>query len=392
MATQAELAGHLPPMTPAARRRSLAAVIACVAIYGITTGLTQPLLALILESRGTGRSVIGLVSAMPAIAMIVFAPHLPRVVAAVGMRPFLAVCIVGDAALFLLLPVFDSVTAWLLLRCLMGFTVAGLFIASETWINEVATDDIRGRVSGLYNTILAGSLALGPLVIPITGIEGWAPFLVGAGLVLLAAIPLAWARDAMPRLQGKAAFSIGRFVFIAPVLCCAIALMAWKDSVLMSLLPVYGVSSGLSPPTAAVMLTVLGAGALCMQMPIGWLADRLDRYRLLMACAAGGLAGALLLPLAVHAGAWLWPVLFFWGGLFAGIYTLAMAIVGQRFRGPDLVTANAAFGLLWGVGSLLGPPAAGAAMDLQGPNGLVLALALAVLAFLALARWRRGRR
>ena len=137
------------------------------------------------------------------------------------------------------------------------------------------------------------------------------------------------------------------------------------------------------------MLTVLGAGALCLQMPIGWLADRVDRYRVLLACALGGLGGCLLLPVAVDAGAWLWPALFLWGGLFSGLYTVAMAIVGQRFRGADLVTANAAFGLLWGLGSLAGPPASGAAMDGRGPDGLVETLAAGVLAFLGLAVWRR---
>ena len=43
------------------------------------------------------------------------------------------------------------------------------------------------------------------------------------------------------------------------------------------------------------------------------------------------------------------------GAAAGGIYTLALVLIGQHFRGPDLVTANACVGLLWGVGSLLGP-------------------------------------
>ena len=59
-------------------------------------------------------------------------------------------------------------------------------------------------------------------------------------------------------------------------------------------------------------------------------------------------------------------------------------LIGQRFRGRDLVTANAAAGMLWGVGSLLGPLLSGSLMDL-GPQGVPVALALAAGLFVATA-------
>ena len=60
------------------RRRSLTAVITCMTLVGITIGLTFPLLSLILEGRGYSRTVIGLNSAMPAIAMLILSPVLSR--------------------------------------------------------------------------------------------------------------------------------------------------------------------------------------------------------------------------------------------------------------------------------------------------------------------------
>ena len=180
-----------------------------------------------------------------------------------------------------------------------------------------------------------------------------------------------------------------RFVFLAPTLSAAIALVAFKETAGMALLPVYGVSSGLSQGQSALMLSVMGFGALCMQLPIGWLADSFDRYRVLLLCGVGGVAGALLLPVAIDAGAWLWGLLFLWGGSFAGLYTVTMTMVGQRFRGAELVTANAAFGLLWGVASLVATPAAGAAMDAWNPHGLVAAIVTGGVAFLLVCLWRR---
>jgi hypothetical protein len=66
-----------------------------------------------------------------------------------------------------------------------------------------------------------------------------------------------------------------------------------------------------------------------------------------------------------------------------------MAIVGQRFRGADLVAANAAFGFLWGAGSLTGPILTGAAMDIWDPHGFPAAITVLTVVFVVFAIARR---
>ena len=65
--------------------------------------------------------------------------------------------------------------------------------------------------------------------------------------------------------------------------------------------------------------------------------------------------GALLWPLVLNHPLFAYPVLFVWGGVFVGIYTLMMAVVGSRFEGAELVGIYAVMGLVWGLGALLGP-------------------------------------
>ncbi len=113
------------------RRRSLTAVITCMTLVGITVGLTFPLLSLILEGRGYSHTLIGVNAAMPAIAMLVLSPMLPRVIAKTGLKPFLIGCAIIEGALILGLKAFDNLPAWFALRFLMGATSAGLFIAGE---------------------------------------------------------------------------------------------------------------------------------------------------------------------------------------------------------------------------------------------------------------------
>jgi MFS family permease len=166
------------------------------------------------------------------------------------------------------------------------------------------------------------------------------------------------------------------------------------DSAVLSFLPLYGLSHGLAEGAAVSLLTVLIAGSVLGQIPIGWLADKLDARSMIIACTVLSLASALLLPLAIGRPALQWPLLVIWGAALGGFYTLGMIMMGQRFRGADLAAVNAAFVVLWGVGGIGGPAITGTAMDLFGPDALPAFVAAACLMFLPVAalRYLRHRR
>ena len=128
---------------------------------------------------------------------------------------------------------------------------------------------------------------------------------------------------------------------------------------------------------------ILGGDMLC-QVPLGWLSDRVERRALHLVCGLVTLGIGLALPWLIEQRELLWPALTILGAAAGGIYTLALVLIGQHFRGPDLVTANACVGMLWGVGSLLGPLLSGALMGLAS-HGLPLALSLAAGLFVVTA-------
>jgi hypothetical protein len=65
---------------------------------------------------------------------------------------------------------------------------------------------------------------------------------------------------------------------------------------------------------------------------------------------------------------------------------MALAVLGDEFRGVELISGAAAFAATWGIGGIIGPPIAGAALDSFGVDALpaffiVLYASLAVLLF-----------
>jgi MFS family permease len=379
--------------TPQQRMRSLVAVISAVFGIGVAVGAIVPLISLLMERQGYSGVVIGLNSLMFPLAVILVGPFVPKLGARVGTLAAMCLSTVLLGGLTLLLALVPIEPVWFLLRFLMGAAGAVGWIITETWINLMATDANRGRVMAVYATVLAVGFAIGPLVIRAAGIDGILPFATIAGMLGASALPVLWARDVAPPMPGHSTHGVLNLIAAAPVIMLAGLGGGAIESAGYTLLPVYGVKLGLAEATAVLMLTMYYAGNLVLQIPLGMLADRFDRRRALVACFAVALACPVLLPLTMSLEPVRWVILVAWGGATMAIYTLSLAVMGESFPRAELAGANAAFVIMYELGSVGGPFVAGGAMDLVGPQGLMLILALiaaACLAVVALLRVSRG--
>ena len=364
------------PVWTRERALTLAALIGCLSIYGITISLFTPLLSLILEARGVSSTLIGgLAMAAPA-GIIIGSFAVPWSLRKLEGRSLLLGGVAFEIVLIFALMNTQSIIAWFAIRFLGGLVGSVLFVVTETWIIEITPRVHHGRVMGFYNTTLALSFALGPLMLSVTGTQGTLPFLVGIGLMVLAGLPLLSAGRYVPASSDNPSFGVVSFAFVAPLLALACFVVAFKELATTSLMPVYGLRIGMSESSATLMLFFGAAGGASLQFPIGWAADHFNPRKVLVACALAGLVGAAVWPFVVDVPFLLWTTLFLWWGLFAGVYTVAMILAGQWFKGAELATAMAAFGVFWGVGAFVGPLLGGASMDLWNPYGLPLTLVI----------------
>ncbi|HME22693.1 MAG TPA: MFS transporter [Acetobacteraceae bacterium] len=371
------------PTTARQRRWSLAAAIASVTVFGLSVGQAGPLLSLLLEQRGTDATLNGLNAGATFIGVILGPLLAPRLVRRFGIRNFLLVCFGLDIALFLAMKPFDGLAAWFVLRPLGAAVGSSIFMAGEAWINQLAGDAGRGRIIGVYAAALSAGFGTGPLILSFTGIDGWPPFLANAAIAALATLPLFAVRGASRDFgQDRGAGPLRMFAR-APLIVGTVAVFGLFESALMTLLPIWGVRSGLGERRAAATLSAIYFGSIILQVAIGWLSDRASRLVALRLCGAVGLVGALALIGVPATSLLLFGLLFVWGGLASGIYPIALSMAGDRFRGVELVSVNAAMIMAYGFGGLVGPPLGGAAMDLDNPRGLLWLFAALFIALLA---------
>jgi MFS family permease len=355
--------------------RSLFAAVAAISAVGIAIGLGLPLLSIIMEKRGISPTMIGINSAMAGVAAMAAAPFTTRLAHAWGTSTIMIAAIILAAISGLGFYYIQNFWLWFPLRLVFHGAITTLFILSEFWINAAAPPRRRGLVLGIYATVLSLGFAAGPLLFSLLGSDGVLPFAVGAAIILLAAVPIFIARGESPDIDEKPELHFMRYILLVPTATAAVFIFGAVEVGGLSLFPIYATRAGFSEPQAALLLTVMGIGNMAFQIPLGMLSDRMkDRRRLLTIMAVIGLVGALCLPLISHSWVLMATVLFLWGGCVAGLYTVGLSHLGSRLVGADLAAANAAFIFCYAVGTVVGPQAIGAAMDVSGNNGFAWAI------------------
>lgn len=370
-------------MTTGSNLYSRGAVIATAAIFGLTYSLSAGLIAFSLVERGLSEMMIGTNAAMHAVGVLLAAMLLPRLVAIVEIRRLVILALVAAALVLACFPILPILWLWFLLRLVLGMATEILFVLSEAWTNSLSTEATRARAMASYTAALSVGFALGPLTLSVTGTAGALPYFVGAGFALAAALFVASPKVEAPVFDKPAAGSPLRFMRMAPVAISATVLNAAIETAGLSFLAIYAVNLGWPEAEATRLMSVMMIGAILLQLPIGWLGDKMDRVRLVAALAMVAALGALVWPLALQNEVLTYALLFGWGGAFVGIYTLMLTIVGSRFQGSELIGIYAAMGLMWGFGALIGPLAAGAAME-AATHGLAFFAAVICGLFAAL--------
>ena len=360
----------------------------CALIIGIKLGTLIPLLSLILESRGYSNTQIGLNVVAQPLAVILFVRITPIIIHTIGLSRSIVIAQIVTIILYFTFPVFESLTAWFIIRFLIGFAGALAWNAFDTWMLSMADDTNRGKIVTIYNTVFIIGFAIGPLVISLTGIEGWLPFIVIAAMSFIAIIPLITFNIADQELPEKKSLPILATIIAAPTIFGATILCGLDDVMFVSFFPIFMIKNQFSQDIALQFVTITLVGGVICQPLIGILLDRMNK-RLLMNIAV---FCTFICPIiiGVFLGNFYLVALscFIWGGAASGIFSISLTMLGERYTASQVAGATAILVMVFECGSLIGPLIGGRVMDIFGPIGFIYTIVFFTFIFLMISIYR----
>ena len=343
-------------------------------------GLMGTLTSLRLDQAGASATVVGLVMAGYFGGLTIGALFSERLIRRVGhIRAFTAFASLYSAAA-LAHALFPDAWVWFVLRLIAGFTMAGLFICVESWLNARATNETRGQVLSAYMITVYFSQFLGQFLLTVPDEAGFVLFIVVSILLSVAVVPVAMTTTPGPTLPDVTSFSFRRLWQVSPMGVFGTS---------YGLAPVFTQGLGYSVTQTATFVSATILGGLIIQYPIGKLSDLLDRRMVLAGLYVALVVTSLLVIGASFLGFWwVMAAATLFGGISFTLYPMSVAHANDHLQPHELVAASGGLILSYSVGATLGPIVASPLMDFAGPLALFAFLVVAGVAASAFATWR----
>jgi MFS family permease len=293
------------------------------------------------------------------------------------------------AASVMLLPVLVNAPFWIVARGLTGFGCAGLFIATESWLNAKAPSALRGSVFATYMVATYATFGSGQFVLNLANPAGFELFALAGALFCLALVPVSMTHAAAPALPPSPRLGWSELRHVAPVAMAGCAASGAVSSVFYALVPALAHGAGYSVGSIAALVATAIAGGFAFQLPVGWLSDHVDRRILACALSVGVAAMAALMTLHDPVAGWLaYLNAFLLGGCFSAIYPVCVAHANDRVAPERAVAVSGLLILISGVASFLAPIVGSWLVREGGFQAVFWFMVAVALGFAAEATWR----
>ena len=286
------------------------------------------------------------------------------------------------------MPLLVGALPWLVLRAIVGFGCAGLFVTTESWLNAKAQPSDRGRVFSIYMVATFLALAVGQLLITQMQIETSAPFSAIVALFAVALAIVSMARAEPPQAIATARLPYRQLLLAAPAAVVGCALSGVITGTFYALVPAWMQGEGIQRETIALSMLVTVLGGLAFQVPVGWVSDRFDRRLVLAALGLGFAVTAVALAVLPHTLDEVLPIALLLGGFMSTLYPVCVAQAHDCMPADRVLVVSSQLILVSGLGSVLGPLIGASLMARFDFNGTLYFMAVAgvVLALVAVAR------
>lgn len=296
------------------------------------------------------------------------------------------------SAVLILYPLLVEWHVWVVMRVIIGYAFAGVYITAESWLNSMATNETRGQALSAYMIVQMLGIVASQGLLAAGDPFGFQLFIIPSVLVSLAFLPLLLADSPAPVFDRTERLGFRELFNISPLGCVGILLNGSVAATMFGMSSVWGAHALLSVQQIALFIAFLYGGGLVLQYPIGWLSDRMDRRLIILWLAVVATVVALVAAVIDLPFSLLLVVAAIIGGITYPMYSLLIAYTNDYLSKEQMAGASGGMIFLNGVGAIFGPIVTGWLMGLIGTRGFFIFIGVVYLAHALYTGWRTRKR
>lgn len=336
--------------------RAIASVILSMGLLAIGNGLLFAFIPVQLAEKGFPPWVAGsAVAAMAAgglIACLVTGLVVRRVSHARAFATMTAFVILS----VLMISLGTYPIAWVAARALYGFAATGLFIISQSWLNDACVNEWRGKVIALFYMVYVVAIGGGGLLLRYVPLDGATIPLLGIFFATVALLPVCLTRLQTPPPPASIAVALRAVWRISPVGLIGLFAVGGLTMLLQGFGPIYVVNEGYSKDDVGLLIFLMQLGLIAVQYPLGALSDRMDRrYVLIGACLLTIVAALFATETNPERFALIVVIFAVWSGATESVFSIANAHANDRADPEYYVSLSSTLLVAWSVSGLAVP-------------------------------------
>lgn len=355
-------------------------------------GLQGTLLGVRASMEGFGTSVTGLVMSGYFLGLIAGCKIIPKVIGRVGhIRSFGALASLASTSI-LVHVIFVSPWLWWLMRLVTGFAFAGLYVVAESWINQAASNDTRGKLLSIYMLVSFAGLAGGQLLLNLSPPSGFELFVLVSLLISLAVVPILLSVTRAPLFDTLESISIVQLYRVSPLGVCGMFVSGLTYGAFYGMGAVYAADIGLSVKDISFFMGALVLGGFLFQYPLGWLSDNFGPINVILLTCMSGATVTFAAMYYTPEGYMLYISAVVIGGFTMPLYSLCSVHTNNYLTPTQMVAASGTLVLLSAIGATIGTPLTAFAMDIFGSAAFYGSLGTMLCGVSGIAMWRYTQR
>ena len=372
--------------------RATWALLVGIGFMMLGNGLQGTLLGLRATIEGFPTFTTGVVMSGYFIGIFIGSVFAPRLVGRVGhIRVFAALASAASIAI-LIHGLYVNPVTWTVMRLLTGFSYAGLYVVTESWLNDRACNENRGKLLSVYMVIVTLGLGCGQFLLNLADPTKADLFILVSVVVSFGLIPMLLTARPAPAFDMSDKMSLRRLFKASPLAVISNALTGVAHGTIFGLGAVYARQKGFSTELVSVFMACFLFGGLLFQWPLGLLSDWIERRVVIAGMAAVSVLLTVLAVVLPVGGTLFFVVIVLLGGVAMPMYSVCIAYANDRLEPEQIVAASGSLVMVAGIGLSTGPIVVSFLMSTFGLNFYFTGIGGAFALIFLFAIYRMGRR
>ncbi len=340
------------------------AILLGIGFMMLANGLQGTLLGVRAGIEGFTTFHTGIIMSGYFIGMFVGSMIAPVLVNRVGhIRVFSALASLASISI-LFHGVYIDAWLWMAMGVINGISIAGFYVFTESWLNDRASNETRGKVLSVYMVIVTGGMGAGQFLLNVAHPARIDLFILISAVISFGLIPILLTAKPAPNFSTGSKMSLFALYRASPLAVIGNGLTGMAHGTIFGLGAIYAAQVLFNTASISLFMACFMIGSLVAQWPVGYISDHVGRRGVMAGLSVIAIVCAMVAIYLPKHGILFYLVITLLGGAAMPMYSICIAYANDRLEPHQIVGASGSLVMVAGIGAMIGPIIIAYFMDL----------------------------